>query len=137
MNKQGVIMRRTLLSITAVLAALTLFFAACENPAEPTSVSSSTSNPEEFAAISGPEWVKASAYPGAILVSWAFNKDAKNYSVYRQRSDGQDALVRLVTPDTANNQGEPDYARFTYLDIVSPRNQLADGVEYVYEGTGF
>jgi hypothetical protein len=111
-------MKRTLLFITAVLAALTVFFAACQDPVtNPTSLKTS----EEISAISGPEWVKATAYRGAIFVSWAFNKDAESYSVYRQRTDGLDKLTHLETPNG-----------LYVLDIVSPTNQLVDGVEYTY-----
>jgi hypothetical protein len=130
MNEQGVIMNKTLLSITAVLVALTVFFAACQSPVNPSSVK--TTSAEEIASVSGPEWVKATAYRGAILVTWAFNKDAKTYSVYRQRTDGLDALVRLVTPNSTDTQGVTSYADFSHVDIVSPTNQLEDGVEYTY-----
>jgi hypothetical protein len=122
-------MKRTLLFITAVLAVLTLFFAACQHPVtNPSSLKSS----EEIVAVSGPEWVKATAYRGAIFVSWAFNKDAKTYSVYRQRTDGKDQLTRLVTPNPTYNQAASGYADFYLLDTVSPTNQLVDGVEYTY-----
>jgi hypothetical protein len=87
---------------------------------------------EEIPAISGPAWVKATAYPGAVWVSWAFVKDAKSYSVYRQRSDGGDALLRLVTPGASSDQSTSGYDTFGYLDVVTTTNQLADGVEYTY-----
>jgi hypothetical protein len=88
-------MNKLFFTFTAVLAASAVFFAACQDPV---TNPSSITNVDGFNEISGPEWVKATAYPGAIFVAWAFNKDAKTYSVYRQRADGRDQLTRLETP---------------------------------------
>jgi hypothetical protein len=78
--------------------------------------------------ISGPAQVTAKAYPGANLITWSFVKDAKSYSVYRQRSDGSDALVLLKTTATQ----ETAKASFSYLDVVGFKNQLDHEVEYTY-----
>jgi hypothetical protein len=117
-------MKRTLLSAAVLLAVFTLFFTACQDPVNPSSITTTTE--DTFSEVSGPEWVRATAYPGAIQVAWAFNKDAKSYSVYRQRSDGQDNLRLLGGYNTTGSTPAG------YLDVVSADNQLADGVEYIY-----
>ena len=82
------------------LAAAALIFAACESPVNPSHVT----NAEEALGISGPAQVNAKAYPGANLITWSFAKDAKSYTVYRQRSDGSDALVLLKTTGTQSTE---------------------------------
>jgi hypothetical protein len=106
--------------IMALAAAFVLSFTACDEGGGNTS--------ETVLGIKGPEWVKAKAYPGANLITWAFTKDAKNYSVYRQRSDGSDALKLLTS--TASQSAGP--GEFYYTDSVEFDNQLADAAEYTY-----
>jgi hypothetical protein len=79
-------------------------------------------------AISGPEWVNAKAYPGANLITWAFTKDAQSYTVYRQRSDGSDALTLLANTSSQSSAS----VSFSHLDVVSFDNQLVDQVGYTY-----
>jgi hypothetical protein len=123
-NEQGVTMKKTLLSITVALVALTMFFAACQAPVNPNSLTLS----EKITAVSGPDWVEATAYPGANLVTWAFVKDAKSYTVYRQRDDRKDALVKLGITEYPSG-GRTQYY---YVDAVSFENQLVNEVEYIY-----
>ena len=83
--------------------------------------------------ISGPAQVNAKAYPGANLITWSFTKDAKSYTVYRQRSDGSDALVLLKTTGTQSTESpNTTPVPFSYLDVVGFKNQLAHEVEYTY-----
>ncbi|MDR0628387.1 MAG: hypothetical protein LBG24_01835, partial [Treponema sp.] len=110
------------------LAAAVLFFAACESPVNPSHVT----NTEGVLAVSGPEWVNAKAYPGANLITWAFAKDAKTYTVYRQRSDRSDALVHLTTTNSQTTENNAIPGSFVYLDVVSFDNQLVHEAEYVY-----
>jgi hypothetical protein len=126
---QGVVMKRTLLSISVILVALTLFFASCQDPlTNPSTITKTTL--EGTVAIDGPAWVKAVAYPGAVHVSWAFAKDADTYTVYRQRTGGGDALHLLKTTDRQETEGGS--ADYYYLDTVSTSNQLQDGASYTY-----
>ncbi|MDR2071723.1 MAG: hypothetical protein LBP81_09955 [Treponema sp.] len=112
-------MKRTLLSSTVVLAALTMFFAACNAPVNPSDITTT----EVPASISGPEGLKATAYRGVNVITWTFNKDAKDFTVFRQRSDGQDEVVHL---------GSSTIDKYYYIDTVNLGNPLEDGVEYTY-----
>jgi hypothetical protein len=103
-------MKRTFLSMAAVLVAITLVFAACQNPADPSTITARG----YIEQLDGPEHVTVTSYPGVNFVTWSFVKDARSYTVYRQRADGTDRLVRLYSPpataDQSNATGNPlDY----------------------------
>jgi hypothetical protein len=125
-------MKRTLLSLTVVLVALTVFFAACDNP-----TSYTVTNREDLPELSGPEWVKAESYAGANVITWAFVKDASSYTVYRQPVD-EDGNVVSGTPFTLvkTSPGQTGTNEtFTVVDAVSLTNQLENGVSYLYAVT--
>jgi biotin carboxyl carrier protein len=120
---QGVTMKKTLLSITVVLLALTMFFAGCDSPTGYT-----VTNKEDLPELDGPEWVEAKAYAGANLITWAFVKDAETYTVYRQRTDRKDALAKLGTTEHSATVETQYY----YVDAVDFDTQLENDVEYTY-----
>jgi hypothetical protein len=121
-------MKRTLLSITVALMALTMFFASCQDPLSDYSVENKAVLPE----IAGPEWVKAEALPGANHITWAYNKDAAGYAIYRQEVDtaGKELSTFFEVGTTSLKTGE-------YLDAVSRGNQLKDKALYKYGVVAF
>jgi hypothetical protein len=116
-------MKRTL-PVTAALLALMMIFAACQDPVSDYSLANSEILPE----IAGPEWVKAVPLKGANRITWALTKDAKGYSVYRQKvdTDGTALSAFVKVKDLENpEKGE-------YIDAVTLKNQLEDGALYRY-----
>jgi hypothetical protein len=115
-------MKRTLLPVTAVLVALMLFFAGCQDPLSDYTVT----NKDELPEIAGPEWVKAEALPGANHITWAFTKDAKGYVVYRQKvNENGEALSAFEVHEVETTTGE-------YFDAVKLNNQLEHDALYRY-----
>jgi hypothetical protein len=116
-------MKQTLLPVVAVLTALSLSFTACEDPLSDYTVTNTEVLPE----LPGPEWVKAEALKGANSITWAFTKDAKGYTVYRQELDANGAEVGGFTEGATKT-----HATSSLIDAVGLDNQLKNGVSYRY-----
>jgi hypothetical protein len=114
-------MRKTLLFGTVALIVLAVLFTGCQDPMNPDSMTTG----EAIPSISGPGEVTATAYPGANLITWSLVKDAKSYTLYRQRSGGE--LITVTQQAKGNTEVD-----LYYLDAVSFDNQLVDGVDYTY-----
>jgi hypothetical protein len=115
-------MKQTLLSVAAVLTAFSLFFTACDPLSDYT-----VTNTEVLPELPGPEWVKAEALKGANSITWAFTKDAKGYTVYRQELDANGAEVGGFTELATKT-----HSTSSLIDAVGLDNQLKNGVSYRY-----
>jgi hypothetical protein len=107
--------------------ALMMFFAGCQDPLSDYSVTNT--NNDVLSEIAGPEWVKAEPLAGANRITWAFNKDAKGYAVYRQKVDAAGAELSVFAQVGSSVLSTEECE---YIDAVSISNQLENGVLYKY-----
>jgi hypothetical protein len=82
-------------------------------------------------AVAAPSNVKAFAYEGLNIVTWAPVPNVVGYRVYRR--DLSASQKSLGVEPTELTAGTPDYITdLYYADPVKSNNQLVDGHEYVY-----
>jgi hypothetical protein len=130
-------MKRNLLACAAAFLALAAILAGCDNPTE------NITTEVGVKALPSPENVRATAYPGIIIVSWDPVKDAAAYDVYRR--DDETGAVSIWQRDLdipylygkfASPSGTvtpiPVGTATTVVDAVGFDNQLVDGRSYSY-----